>query len=554
MRRAARRRATIVGTRRSPRGAAPIVAAPLELTIDLSLDRRPAHEDGDRRSAGLHELTEAARRPAELARLLWGNRYDRVRVLYEPRPSSLVRAGALGIATLARTRDLVVENGSGGELTRAAGARRAAAGIARALAEEGLRGRALRRRARRQVRHPFAIPREPVRARDVVYLRTDASLRWMGAYVGGSATHTSGVLNGLSQNGVSVHLLATERPPDADVAAFTAVPVKRVYHLTRWLTPVDYSAEVVSAAASTRPDFVYQRYALGSTAGVELASRLRVPLVLEYNGSEVWAERNWGNSRIWRAEELAEIEERNLRDSSLIVVVSEALRDELRERGIEPERVLVNPNGVDVGRLAHIRERSPSEWRTRTGQTEAPTIGFVGTFGLWHGVKLLPDMVAGVAKQTPDARWILIGDGPLRVEVRDELEARGLLDRVLIPGVVPHERAIELLGACDVCVSPHVPNPDGSRFFGSPTKLFEYMGLRRPIVASDLEQIGEVIEHERTGLLCPPGDAGAATAAVVRLLGDADLRERLAAAALAEAEASYTWESHVRRILDRLGD
>ena len=143
---------------------------------------------------------------------------------------------------------------------------------------------------------------------------------------------------------------------------------------------------------------------------------------------------------------------------------------------------------------------------------EAPTVGFIGTFGLWHGVRVLPEIIAGVASARDDVRWIIVGAGALFDEVRADIERRGLLDRVELTGVVPHERAVELLAACDVCVSPHVPNPDGTRFFGSPTKLFEYMGLGKAIVASDLEQIGEVIEHERTGLLCPPGDAEAAAA------------------------------------------
>ena len=97
-----------------------------------------------------------------------------------------------------------------------------------------------------------------------------------------------------------------------------------------------------------------------------------------------------------------------------------------------------------------------------------------------------------------------------------------------------------------------MPNPDGTRFFGSPTKLFEYMGLAKPIVASDLEQIGEVIDHERTGLLCPPGDAGAAAAAVARLLDDELWRRRLGEAALEEAETTYSWTAHARRILEAL--
>src|SRR5207244_6637523 len=140
--------------------------------------------------------------------------------------------------------------------------------------------------------------------------------------------------------------------------------------------------------------------------------------------------------------------------------------------------------------------------------------------------------------------WILSGDGHLHGEVREEIVARGLAEKVFMTGLIDHERALELLAASDICVAPHVPNPDGSRFFGSPTKLFEYMGLGKAIVASDLEQIGDVLEHERTALLCPPGDAAAAAAAVIRLLDDESLRARLGEAALATARSEYSWTTH----------
>jgi glycosyltransferase involved in cell wall biosynthesis len=165
-------------------------------------------------------------------------------------------------------------------------------------------------------------------------------------------------------------------------------------------------------------------------------------------------------------------------------------------------------------------------------------------------VRLLPTIIDAVRAARDDVRWILVGSGALFDEVRAEIDRRGLGDRVELTGMVPRAHAVELLGACDVCLSPHVPNPDGSRFFGSPTKLFEYMGLGRAIVASDLEQIGEVIDHERTGLLCPPGDAQAAADAVLRLLDDPELRGRLGDAALEEARTHYSWDAHVRRILE----
>ena len=233
-----------------------------------------------------------------------------------------------------------------------------------------------------------------------------------------------------------------------------------------------------------------------------------------------------------------------------MVVVSEPLREELLGRGIEADRILVNPNGVDTDELAAFREGEPAARRRALGLPDAPTIGFIGTFGFWHGVLELPEMVERVAAVVPEARWALIGDGQHREDVRAELERRGLLERVELPGALPRPQALGMLAATDVVVSPHVPNPDGSRFFGSPTKLFEYMGLAKPIVASDLEQIGEVIVEGESGLLHAPGDSEAAAELVVTLLGDEELRARLGAGALARAEENYTWRAHARRILD----
>jgi glycosyltransferase involved in cell wall biosynthesis len=372
----------------------------------------------------------------------------------------------------------------------------------------------------------------------------------MGAHVGGAAAHTAGVITGLRDNGVAVHVVAPERPEGIDGVEVTEVPPRRILHLVGWATLVDYAEQQVQAAVALPCDAVYQRYALGSYAGVELARRLDVPLILEFNGSEIWAEREWGGGSPRFVDTLAALERRQGHAASLVVVVSDVIREQLVADGVAPERILVNPNGVDVDRLARVRELDPPAWRARLGRPEAPTVGFIGTFGPWHGGRVLPEIVAAVARERGDARWIVVGDGALMGEVRALLDRLGVADRVTLTGVVPHERAVEFLAACDVCVSPHVPNADGSRFFGSPTKLFEYMGLGRAIVASDLEQIGEVIEHERTGLLVPPGDAEAAADAVVRLLGDEALRGRLGAAALEEASTTYSWIAHARRIVE----
>ncbi|MFQ5654682.1 MAG: glycosyltransferase, partial [Planctomycetota bacterium] len=108
------------------------------------------------------------------------------------------------------------------------------------------------------------------------------------------------------------------------------------------------------------------------------------------------------------------------------------------------------------------------------------------------------------------------------------------------------------LAACDILASPHVDNPDGTTFFGSPTKLFEYMAMGRAIVASDLAQIGEVLEHRRSAWLVPPGDPAALAEGIGALLEDPGLRRRLGREARELAVERHTWRTHTRRIIERL--
>jgi glycosyltransferase involved in cell wall biosynthesis len=525
----------------------------MRLIVDLRfIAGRPA-QSPDERSLSLDDLVVAARRPGRARRLLRSVAYERVTVERDPLPMTSVQAAMLTlVALVVRARRIEYE---GGETRRLALFARALGMLVLATPRETVMTAITYRRVKRLAarRNAPAVGAAGKRPTSVAYLRAYPSLRYMGEYVGGAAAHTKGVLNGLVANGLDVELYGPEAFEGiADRITVRSVPLRALYHIVPWLTFAAYSDEVVHAAAGTKADFVYQRLTLGAYAGPELARRLNVPFVLEYNGSEVWSIRNWGSGRLPLDDTLLALEGRHTAEATLIVVVSEVLREELLGSGIPPKRILVNPNGVDLDRLEPYRSRSADHWRQHLGRDPVATIGFVGTFGLWHGVLELPEIASRVAEERPGARWILIGDGRLHDQVRARIEELGLSDRVELTGILPHDQTLELLSACDICISPHVENPDGTRFFGSPTKLFEYMGLAKPIVASDLEQIGDVLEHQRTALLVPPGDVDATAAAVVRLLDDEELRKRLGAAAADEARRKYGWDLHVRRILEAL--
>jgi glycosyltransferase involved in cell wall biosynthesis len=176
-------------------------------------------------------------------------------------------------------------------------------------------------------------------------------------------------------------------------------------------------------------------------------------------------------------------------------------------------------------------------------------IGFTGSFHPFHGAPVLAEAFVRVADADSRVRLLLVGDGEEREEVERILLAAGHTDKARLLGTVERERIPALLSACDVLASPHVGFEDGTPFFGSPTKLFEYMAAGKAIVASRLGQIEEVLEHEGSALLVEPANVEELRGALLRLIDDPRLRSELGRNAR-EAAAQHTWGHTARRVLD----
>jgi glycosyltransferase involved in cell wall biosynthesis len=415
-------------------------------------------------------------------------------------------------------------------------------------------------RARRALKQlsaarPPAQARAPDLALPPVYLRGDLQL---GVRAGGSVGHIAGVLNNLAHFAstplfvtagrvptvraeVEVHVV----DPSPDFCGYEEIPA---IHFNQRLAQAAEAALAGRAAA-----FVYQRCALFTFAGLVLARRLGVPFVLEYNGSEVWSARHWG--RPLRHETLAvQVETVLLEQATLVTVVSRPLREELLRRGIAAERILLNPNGVDPERYSPSIDGSVV--RRALGLEGRSVVGFIGTFGRWHGAEVLAEAFGQLLTRRPEwresTRLLLIGDGLTRPLVEARLAEHGAAGQAILTGLVPQELGPAHLAACDVLVSPTLRNPDGTPFFGSPTKVFEYMAMGRAIVASGLDQVGEVLEHGKTALLVDPGNVAGLAAAIERLLDDQPLARVLGAAARQAVLERHSWREHTRLIVEAL--
>ncbi len=239
---------------------------------------------------------------------------------------------------------------------------------------------------------------------------------------------------------------------------------------------------------------------------------------------------------------LARREGRVWRRADGYVAITRTLGDEMSSRFGPRQRVAVIPDGARVVDDAELHVSGTSENAPDGAQA---VIGYAGHLYPWKGVHVLLEALVHV----PGARAVIVG-GMAGESDLDRLKRRAReLDvdrRVDFVGQVAPPRVAAHLRRARVLVLPNTATDLSSRYT-SPLKLFEYMASARPIVASDLPSLREVLRDGENALLVPAGDARGLAAAVRRLFDDPALALRLAASAKRDA-AAYSWERRAERI------
>lgn len=296
------------------------------------------------------------------------------------------------------------------------------------------------------------------------------------------------------------------------------------------------------ALATRKFDLVYERYAFYMLAGAVLARRRGIPFVLEANEVSGIANRARPQSypRL-----CAWFERRLFARCTGIHTVSSRLKEMILKQGVPGERVHVVPNAFDVGRIK-THGKSPV-LVDQYGLRDRLVLGFAGWFDRWDRLDFFVEVFRELRKSHDNLHLLLIGDGPVLADVRKLIVHDGLTGHVTLTGPVARDRIYDYLSLIDIAVLPH------SNDFGSPVVMFEFMGLKIPVVAPRLPPILDVHTSGKTALLFDPLDARQCQRAIEQLVNAPELRHQIAQRAWQKLQTDHTWHRNATLILESAG-
>lgn len=373
----------------------------------------------------------------------------------------------------------------------------------------------------------------------IAYVCTDPGIPVWGTK--GASIHVQEMLRAFLNRGAAVTLISPriEGAPPADLAGVRTVPLPALPKgeaEARARVQLAMNSEVL-AALPTLPalDLIYERHALFAHAAMEVARILGLPSVLEVNAPLI--EEQARHRTLALPTEAEASARRAFGSAATVVAVSPEVARYAARFGAEA-RTTVIPNAVD-----------PARFPPRRAPDGPFTVGFLGTLKPWHDVATLIDALALLrAGALPEARLLIVGDGPERPALEARLAATGLTDAVTFTGALPPAAVPAALARMHAAAAPYAAD---APFYFSPLKLYEYMAAGLPVVASDVGDLAAVVG--RTGIAVPPGDAAALAAALARLGRNPDLRTRLGQAARAEVLAHHSWDGVAGRVFDLAG-
>jgi glycosyltransferase involved in cell wall biosynthesis len=297
-----------------------------------------------------------------------------------------------------------------------------------------------------------------------------------------------------------------------------------------------YANRLIEMIQKTRPDLILETHIAFSLASNIASATTAVPYMLD-DVAPSWEEANMYG--VGLKEEAVAIHRQTTRDARLLVAVNNTMKANLLKDGLPEEKIVVVENGID-GNTFHLGINGTARLRQWNIDENAFVIVFVGSFQPYHRVDLLLNAFARMKAERP-LHLLLVGEGSKSAEARALAQQLGLMPHVTFTGSVPYAEVPSYLAAGDVTVMP------ATNDYGNPMKIYEYMALGKPVVAPDQPTITEIIRHGHDGYLFERENVNALADALLKLVNDSDLCQRLGKEAARSAE-NHTWLKRAEKL------
>jgi len=224
-----------------------------------------------------------------------------------------------------------------------------------------------------------------------------------------------------------------------------------------------------------------------------------------------------------------------------IIVITNKLKESLIKKGIANDKILVAPDGVDLGKFDI--DISKEEVRKKFNLPADKKIAlYVGHLYQWKGVQVLADAAKFLEKDT-----IVVFVGGTKKDKKRFKNKNKNINNILILGQKPYSEIPYYMKTADVFVLPNSNKAEISKNWTSPMKMFEYMASQRPIVASDLPSLREVLNENNT-ILVEPDNHQELAKSIKRALNEVDFSVKLSEQAYQDVQ-KYTWKKRISNIL-----
>lgn len=303
--------------------------------------------------------------------------------------------------------------------------------------------------------------------------------------------------------------------------------------------------KILKIVETEKPDFFYLHHHDFHYGGAKLKEKTGLPFILHFDSIEYWVKKNWG--KLYFGSLLQWCEQIEVAQADAIITISDVLKKQACEfYNIPPNKVYPVPNGVDINRFNP--DIDGKEIRQKYGLENKFVVGYSGTFNTYHGVDLIARAAKYILNEIPNSAIFFIGDGALREKVEEILKADGVLNKVVITGLVPYSEVPKHLAACDVMVSPIIHNHN-NEFFGTPIKHYEYKAMGKPIIASNIGTLKEIFQHKVNSFVIEPNSIEPIIDAVKEMYINRDLARSIAENARWDAIHKHSWEANARKII-----